>query len=85
MLADFSVLFVYFFFMLIAPFYFTDNLFLCFRGPLAALLATLAACSAVQYTPVAIDDSSSECALLLEGPGRSSVFDHNLNVLRGSL
>ncbi|XP_065349910.1 peroxidase [Cloeon dipterum] len=56
-----------------------------FRGQLGAVLALVAACSALQqYTPVAIDDETSQCALLLEGPGRSSVFDHNINLLRGT-
>ena len=27
---------------------------------------------------------NGECALLLEGPGRSSAFDYNLNTLRGN-
>ena len=27
---------------------------------------------------------NSECALLLEGPGRSSAFDYSLNTLRGT-
>uniref|UniRef100_A0A1B0C0M6 Uncharacterized protein n=1 Tax=Glossina palpalis gambiensis TaxID=67801 RepID=A0A1B0C0M6_9MUSC len=27
----------------------------------------------------------SECALLLSGPGRSSVYDYNVNLFRGTL
>jgi hypothetical protein len=41
-------------------------------------------CSAQQFTPL-VANSDSECALLLDGPGRTSAFDYNLNALRGTL
>ncbi|GFG31333.1 hypothetical protein Cfor_12892, partial [Coptotermes formosanus] len=40
-------------------------------------------CSAQQFTPL-VANSDSECALLLDGPGRTSAFDYNLNALRGT-
>ncbi|KAK7864953.1 hypothetical protein R5R35_004937 [Gryllus longicercus] len=36
----------------------------------------------LQYQPVA--GAEGECALLLDGPGRTSAFDYNLNALRGT-
>ncbi|KAJ9598255.1 hypothetical protein L9F63_011076, partial [Diploptera punctata] len=36
-----------------------------------------------QFSPV--PNSDGDCALLLEGPGRTSAFDYNLNALRGTL
>ncbi|XP_068083660.1 peroxidase [Anabrus simplex] len=45
------------------------------------LLAT--SCGALQFTPVH-PNTESDCALLLDGPGRTSAFDYNLNALRGT-
>lgn len=56
------------------------------RSSWAIIICTLltAHSSAQQYTPL-VASSDSECALLLEGPGRTSAFDYNLNALRGTL
>ncbi|KAJ3641273.1 hypothetical protein Zmor_027785 [Zophobas morio] len=40
---------------------------------------------AIQYTPVDLaGNGDGECALLLNGPARSSQFDYSLNLLRGT-
>ncbi|KAF4516770.1 hypothetical protein B566_EDAN004609 [Ephemera danica] len=47
-------------------------------------LAVVQTSAALQYTPLALQDESGECALLLEGPGRTSSFDYSINALRGT-
>jgi hypothetical protein len=58
----------------------------CFRHSswVIAVCALLFAHCGAQFAPL-VGSSESECALLLEGPGRTSAFDYNLNALRGTL
>nr|CAD7440712.1 unnamed protein product [Timema bartmani] len=50
----------------------------------AALLCLVALSNAsLQFAPLAAP-TDGECALLLDGPGRTSAFDYNLNALRGT-
>ncbi|XP_077296660.1 peroxidase homolog [Arctopsyche grandis] len=37
-----------------------------------------------QYIPISSIGDDNDCALYLSGPGRTSAFDYNLNLLRGS-
>ncbi|XP_015522628.2 uncharacterized protein LOC107226351 [Neodiprion lecontei] len=42
-------------------------------------------CSGIQYQPIdAYSTIGDECALVLDGPGRSSAFDYTYNLLRGT-
>nr|CAD7194070.1 unnamed protein product [Timema douglasi] len=51
----------------------------------AALLCLVSLSDAsLQFAPLAAPPDG-ECALLLDGPGRTSAFDYNLNALRGTL
>lgn len=59
-----------------------DGPHVCFRPLLA--LALLPVVLAIQFDPIE-DHTESECALLLDGPGRSSSFDYNVNTLRGTV
>lgn len=34
---------------------------------------------------LSLEEHGSECALVLAGGARSSAFDHNINILRGSV
>lgn len=47
------------------------------------LAFTFAYCASAQYLSVQPNDG--DCALMLSGGAKSSAFDHNLNLLRGSL
>lgn len=60
-----------------------------FRHWLATLLAILINCNlidGIQYSTIDLTGigDNSECALVLNGPGRSSSFDYTYNLLRGS-
>lgn len=50
---------------------------------LLALAALLQVALAIQFSPIEVHNEN-ECALLLDGPGRSSAFDYNVNTLRGT-
>ncbi|KAK6626836.1 hypothetical protein RUM44_009313 [Polyplax serrata] len=54
------------------------------RGVVWFLLASLFNCPSLQYQPIELH-TDGECALLLDGPGRSSAFDYQFNALRGTL
>jgi len=52
------------------------------------LLLSLAAVAHAQYHQFGEQLQTahgSDCALLLSGPGRSSVYDYNVNLFRGTL
>ena len=63
----------------------TVILFSCRSSSCALIVCAIYAahCSAQQFTPF-VAKSDSECALLLEGPGRTSAFDYNPNAHRGT-
>ncbi|XP_050308302.1 peroxidase [Anthonomus grandis grandis] len=61
----------------------------CWRGAILHLCIALCsfqgAVSVVHYQPLELTgNGDSECALLLNGPSRSSQFDYTFNLLRGS-
>lgn len=49
-----------------------------------ALLAACVCACALALTPLSAAGDDNDCALYLSGPGRSSAFDYNLNLLRGN-
>lgn len=50
---------------------------------LAQLLSAVSDIFAIQFAPLQANENS-ECALLLDGPPRSSAFDYTFNLLRGN-
>lgn len=69
---------------------FTQSCHLCyvvlfFRRALILALFFVVTCARAQILPVSSAGDDNDCALYLTGPGRSSAFDYNLNLLRGSL
>ncbi|KAJ8957474.1 hypothetical protein NQ314_006551 [Rhamnusium bicolor] len=55
----------------------------CWPIVLVLLQVKLAHC--IQFQPVELTgNGDGECALLLNGPAKSSQFDYSLNLLRGS-
>ncbi|XP_050574837.1 chorion peroxidase isoform X1 [Bombus affinis] len=60
------------------------------RSAIIGLLLLLAtwrnndSCDGLQYQPVEVYANGDDCALILSGPGRTSVFDYTYNLLRGS-
>lgn len=42
-------------------------------------------CNGLQYQSVEVYANGDDCALILNGPGRTTVFDYTYNLLRGSL
>jgi hypothetical protein len=65
---------------------------MCSRGTLplcwwltATILHQTTLVLSIQYTPVDLaGNGDGECALLLNGPAKSSHFDYSLNLLRGT-
>lgn len=51
---------------------------------LLGLIPLLCSLSVAQHPYGVEGGGSSECALLLEGPGRTSSFDYQLNTIRGN-
>lgn len=49
------------------------------------ILILLAAAVCINGQFLSYDPHSTECALVLEGPGRSSSYDYNLNLFRDTL
>ena len=41
--------------------------------------------SGIHSQILSLDEHGSDCALILRGGARSSAFDYNINVLRGTL
>lgn len=53
---------------------------------MALLLTLLALTDALQYQPLDVYGRvSEECALILNGPGRSSLYDYTYNLLRAAV
>ncbi|XP_076389731.1 salivary peroxidase/catechol oxidase isoform X2 [Megachile rotundata] len=51
---------------------------------LAAFWSNNHSCNGLQYQPVEVYANGDDCALILNNPGRTSVFDYTYNLLRGS-
>lgn len=49
------------------------------------ILTLLAAAVCINGQFLSYDPHSTECALVLDGPGRSSSYDYNLNLFRDTL
>ncbi|KAF3422145.1 hypothetical protein E2986_01880 [Frieseomelitta varia] len=60
------------------------------RSAIIGLLLLLAtwrnndSCDGLQYQPLEVYANGDDCALILNGPGRTNVFDYTYNLLRGS-
>lgn len=52
---------------------------------LLLLLVTARCNGGLQYQPLDSYINGEECALILDGHGRTSVYDYTYNLLRGSL
>ncbi|KAK0156903.1 hypothetical protein PV327_011542, partial [Microctonus hyperodae] len=42
-------------------------------------------CNALQHQTLESYNNVEDCALILDGPGRTSVYDYTYNLLRGGL